>query len=254
MRARSLLILLAVIAFLGVLVARLPLKWATRLLPGNVSCAQPSGSLWQGRCGALAVQNGAAGPMPLGTVSWTLAPAALLRTHAAGVVRFEGPQLLGSATVDASLARDLHLSDVELAAPLDRRLLGMVPANWTGRLQLRIAALSVRGGQLETLRGTLEAHDIVAQGPRPDEFGSYSLTFADPPSGAAGGIHRGALKDLGGPLEVDGTLEVRDNFAWELDAGIKARASATSQLARLIEVLGPPDAQGRRRFSAAGDF
>ena len=250
MRPRLWMIVLALLAFVVVLALRFPLRWATSFLPAQVACGQPAGSVWQGRCGALSINAGTS-PLPLGPVSWDLQAAALLRLHLRGTVRLEGPQLNGVAQVDAGPGHDLDVANLDATAPLDRRLFAMIPANWTGRLQLRFPRIVIHGGRLKDIQGSAEAHDVVAQGPRPDEFGSYSLQFTGAP---VSGTHHGVLRDLAGPLELSGTLDVKENLDWELDALVKARPTATEQLSKLIQYLGPPDAQGRRRFSAAGDF
>ncbi len=250
MRIRPWMILAALLAFVAMLLLRFPLSWATSFLPPQVQCAQPSGSVWQGRCGSMTF-TGPAGAMPLGPVSWQLKIGALFRAHLAGTAQLEGPQLRGSAQFDAGAGGDLDVVALDATAPLDRRLFSMVPANWTGRLTLRFPRIVIHDGHLVTAQGAIEAHDIVAQGPRPDEFGSYSLAFTGP---SQGGIHRGTLRDLAGPVEVTGTLDVKEDLSWMLDALVKSRANATPELQRLLEYLGPPDAQGRRRFGAEGTF
>jgi general secretion pathway protein N len=241
---------LAVLAFIVVLFLRLPLTWVRPLLPGNVSCDAPSGSIWQGRCGNLSI-NARGGPLPIGPLSWNLRRSALLRARLAGTLQVDGPQLRGHAAFEAGLGGTISIRDLDAAAPLDRRLLGMVPSNWTGRLTVQFPELEMKAGTLQRLRGTLEARDVVAQGPKPDEFGSYSLTFAgnDEPD-----LHRGMLRDLDGPLELGGSIDLRRNLDWQINALVKARPNATPQLSRLLEFLGPPDAEGRRRFSAEGDL
>jgi hypothetical protein len=244
------MIALAALAFLAVLVSRLPLGWVTGLLPANVSCGKPGGSIWQGQCGEFSIDAGS-GALPIGPVSWSLRAMPLLRARLAGTAQVNGPQLRGHTTFDAGRGRSLRLENLEATAPLDRRLLGMVPANWTGQITVRLPRFAMEDGRLVALQGTVEARDIVAQGPRPDAFGSHVVEFPPP---AEPGIFRGALRDLAGPVELGGTLEIRGDLDWELNALVKARPSATEQLARLMEFLGPPDAQGRRAFSAAGDF
>ncbi len=251
MRHRYLLIALAVFAFALMLLARLPVSWLRPLLPSGITCDVPSGSIWNGRCGTLTfAANGA--PLTLGAVNWQLAPGALLRLKLAGTLNAEGPALVGQARFSVGPGGDALIENAAFDAPLDRRLLAMVPSNWTGRLRVRLARIELRSQALAAVNGTIEAHDVVAQGPRPDTFGSYALEF--PPNAMAPGSFRGLLRDLQGPVEVTGTLDVRANLDWELNANVRARPSATPQLARLLEFLGPPDAQGHRTFSAAGDF
>jgi general secretion pathway protein N len=251
MRFRTLLIVLASVSFVIVMIARLPVSWVSSLLPAQARCDAPSGSVWRGRCGNLTLRIN--GPdLPVGAVAWNLEVLSLLRGHVAGTATAEGPMIIGRARFDAAAGGDLDVSGADIAAPLDRRLFGMIPPNWTGRLNARLPRLTLRDGKLATLTGTLEARDVVAQGPMPDQFGSYSLEFPSTPAGAAS--FPGRLRDLEGPIEVDGTFDVRANLEWELNAQVRARPSATPQLANLLQFLGPPDAQGRRTFSAAGDF
>jgi general secretion pathway protein N len=245
------MIVVAAFAFLAILLLRLPLSWVRSLLPQQVVCEGPGGSVWQGRCAALTLNIGGS-PLPVGPVNWKLRPSALLRAKLAGDVQVTGPQLRGRASFVVGSGGNAQIRELDAAAPLDRRLMTMVPPNWTGRLVVRAPVVDLVDGKLAAVSGTIEAHEVVAQGPRPDEFGSYALEF--PPNGAAGGPFRGTLRDLDGPVELDGTLEVRSNLDWQLDANVKARVTATPQLSRLLEYLGPPDAQGRRPFSAAGDF
>lgn len=243
-------IALAVLAFIAVLFLRLPLTWVLPLLPGTLKCDSPSGSAWQGRCGNFSV-NARGGPLPIGPVSWNLRRSSLLRARLAGTLQVDGPQLRGHAAFEAGLGGTFSVRDLDAAAPLDRRLLGMVPSNWTGHLTLKFPEVEMKSGSLQQLRGTVEAHDVVAQGPRPDQFGSYSLTFA---GNDGSDLHRGVLRDMEGPLELGGSIELRSNLDWQITALVKARPSATPQLSRLLEFLGPPDVEGRRRFSAEGDL
>jgi general secretion pathway protein N len=250
MRARTIVVFvaLALLAFLVVLIARLPVRWVVGLLPAQVSCGDPAGSLWRGQCGRFAV-TGAAGPMELGRLDWTLRPAALLRASLAGEAILDGPRHRARALFEATPGGDLELRETTAQLPLDARLLRMLPANWTGRLELDVDEVVLRSRRLASARGTARALDVIAQGPQPDNFGSHELKIAP----VTDGTHRGQLRDLGGPLEVEGTLVLRPDLSWQVDALLRARPGASDRLARLLEYLGPPDAQGRRTFSAAGD-
>lgn len=249
MRARTGFVLLAVAVFLAVLAWRLPLRWVVPLLPAGATCSAPAGSLWRGYCSELAFgRDGNA--LSVGAVSWKLRPAALLTGRIAGEVRAAGPLLQGHGEFSLGSGR-LELRNVDGTAPLDRRLLPMLPANWTGRLSVRLVELRVASGRLERAQGEAELRDIEAQGPRAGQYGSYALTL---PAAPAGQAHRGELRDLGGPVELTGTVVLQPDLSWQLDALARARPSAGAALSRAMEFLGPADAQGRRRISAAGDF
>jgi hypothetical protein len=59
---------------------------------------------------------------------------------------------------------------------------------------------------------------------------------------------------LGGPLAVAGTLRMTPEPGFVLEGTVASRANATPELARQLQMLGAPDAQGRRSFSIANTF
>ena len=66
-------VLLALLAFLAVLLVRLPARWISAALPQDVACAEPSGTLWHGQCAVLTLRS-----QPLGQLSWSLTSWSLL--------------------------------------------------------------------------------------------------------------------------------------------------------------------------------
>jgi hypothetical protein len=65
----------------------------------------------------------------------------------------------------------------------------------------------------------------------------------------------GQLRDLEGPLEVNGQLTLQQSGSYEVNGTVASRASASEDLNKTLQLfLGPADAQGRRTFSLAGSF
>ena len=64
----------------------------------------------------------------------------------------------------------------------------------------------------------------------------------------------GKLRDLDGPLAVEGTLRLTRQPGFELEGLVAPRAGAEPALINNIRYLGSPDATGRRPFSVAGTF
>jgi len=81
-------------------------------------------------------------------------------------------------------------------------------------------------------------------------MGSYLLDFA--PGAGAGDTVVGNLRDTAGPLSVTGTLRYSAASGYEINGTVAARNDATPDLAKAVEFLGAPDAQGLRPFSLAG--
>ncbi len=69
-----------------------------------------------------------------------------------------------------------------------------------------------------------------------------------------GGELTGAVRDLGGPLQVSGTLHLTAAGGFELQGLVAPRASASPELIENLRFLGTPDAAGRRTFAISGTF
>jgi hypothetical protein len=240
---------LAIVAFAVVLLLRLPLGWAIPLLPTRIQCDGPAGTVWNGRCASLSSRVGGNAVL-LGEVSWQLRPWQLFRGSLALDLALSRGPVHANALVQWSLNR---LEVLELAArgPLDPALVPGFPATWRGELQVSGARLRLEKGLLTALEGTARASQLASLGPVPAAYGSYQLQF---PRAAGGGLSVGQIHDEGGPLQVQATLRVTPALDWQLDGLVAARATSDPALARQIQYLGSPDAQGLRPFSLAGSL
>ena len=244
------LILFGVLVFVGIVIARLPARWA---LPGpasGITCSDADGTIWNGTCSGLTVQS-----QPIGDLSWELHPSRLLAGKLnADVVLTRGA---GSShgNVEVGFDRKITGRGIQADLPLDPELAAALPPNLRGirgKLHGDLALLRVDGQVIKAIQGVIEAHDLTdGEGGAAQRWGSYSLRF--PPS--AGGDPVGRLKDLGGgPLAVEGTLRLTPEPGFDLEGLVTALPSASPELARDIQFLGSPDAQGRRPFSIAATF
>lgn len=234
-------------AFVLTLLVHLPLRWALPLLPRALQCQGPEGSLWSGRCATLA-WTAPGGVMPIGDVSWSMRPARLLRTRLAFDVRIRRGPSLASALVQLGIGR-VELLDVDARGPLDPSIVKGFPPDWTGELEITGARVRLEQGKLTALDGTVVARNLVSQSPGPTAWGSYQLRF---PKRDGGALAPGDLKDLEGPLQLQGILQLGPDFSWKLDGRVAARPTAEPALVRQIQQLqgfGPVDAQGLRPFS-----
>lgn len=237
----------AVLAFLAILLVRLPASWALRAARGALTCAVTEGTLWEGSCSGLGLPGQ---PAPLGDLSWRLHPRNLLRGElAARVDLAHGPiDLHGELAVNP--AGRVRVTGLQLALPLDPAYVPHLPPGLRGRAQARIASARIEQHVLAALVGHIEAHDLIERTGTPTALGSYTLDF---PGGS--GEPTGSLKDLGdGPLAVSGTLRLTHEPGFALDGLVAARPAAPPELIQQLQFLGTPDAQGRRSFSMAGTF
>ena len=237
--------LLGVIVFAAVVIARLPAEW---VIPSRAAkaCVTLEGSLWSGSCGGLAL-NGTA----VGDVSWNLEPLRLLVGRlAAHVTVARGTGASASADVELGWGGAVTARHLLADLPLDAGLLPGIPQTLHGSAHADFALAQLQKGVITELEGRIEARNLEDRSGGADtRLGSYLVTF---PGGS--GPPTGKLRDLEGPLALEGTLRLTPQPGFELEGQIAPRGDAPPELVNNIRFLGSPDASGRRPFTMSGTF
>jgi hypothetical protein len=237
-------LVLALIVFAATLLVRWPARTLTGLLPAGISCDAPAGTVWHGSCAQLR-----SGSTTLGGFIWTLHPAALLRGRLSADLGSDDPHASGSAHVQLARGGDLQISALSAQLPLQGGL-SPLPQGLAGTLQLALDQVRFRHGELVALTGSVRVLQLRSESQSID-LGSFELQFPPVPQGSP---IQGQLRDLGGPLSVSGQLLLMRGNNYALSGSVTARGDASSQLVQALQLLGPPDTQGRRTFSLAGSL
>jgi len=237
--------LLAAIAFLAIVLARMPAAWVLPARSAQWSCTGIEGSLWSGGCSGLTV-----GGTALGDLTWDLKPSRLLLGRAAaGVTLSHGPAD-AAADIEAGLGGTITARNVIADLPLSSGLVPSVPANLYGRAHCELALVQLQHGVIRQIEGRIEARNLEERSGNNTALGSYAVNF---PAGGSGDPV-GTLRDLEGPLALEGTLRLTPAPGFELEGVIAARGGAPPELVNSLRFLGSPDATGRRPFSLSGTF
>ncbi|HEY6924902.1 MAG TPA: type II secretion system protein N [Steroidobacteraceae bacterium] len=236
--------LLALVAFVAIVVARLPASWVVPAPPAAVSCSAVDGTIWNGVCAGLSADGA-----PLGDVTWNVHAWSLLSGKLSAYMELTGPVAAVSGDFDMALDKSITLHNVQASVPLDQGIKRLMPALQTlsGSANANIISARYTKGFLTQIQGRIEAHDLVSHDrDGVATLGSYAVTF---PAPSESGDPTGQLQDLSGPLAVQGTLRVmQDKPGVEVHGLVAPRAEATPDLRHQLEYLGSPDAQGRREF------
>ncbi len=236
--------LLAAIAFAVIVLARMPAAWVIPARGVQWSCASIEGSLWSGGCAGLTVSG-----TPLGDLSWELHPLRLVVGRAAAHLTLGHGPANATADVEIGLGGGLTARNVVADLPLDSALLPAVPPNLHGRAHGELALVQMQRGVIRQLQGRIEVRNLEERSGNDTALGSYSVSF---PGGSGDPV--GTLRDLEGPLALEGTLRLTPAPGFELEGVIAARSSAPPELVNNLRFLGSPDATGRRPFSLSGTF
>ena len=237
--------LLAALAFATIFVARLPAAWFITPSGTKGSCTEVTGTVWEGECAGFV-----SGRIALDELHWDVHPARILlgqlaatlsATRGAGTVR---------ADVGLGLGGRMTASNVLADFPLDRSLAAVLPASLTGRAHIDAKRAVIERGAITSLEGRLEVHDLTDHSEHTTPLGSYVITF---PGGE--GEPTGKIRDLSGPLAVEGTLRFTHSPpGYDLSGLVGIRAGAPPELVNAIRFLGSPDSTGRRPFALTGTF
>lgn len=236
-------IALVVTAFLLTVLIRLPATLLTRFLPHEVACEDPSGTLWAGTCGELR-----SGELALSGLHWTLHPLSLLGARAVLDLHSDDPRAAGRAQVTLRFNGDAQIQALSALLPLQDGL-SVLPKGWNGSIALSIARARIEDRRLAAIEGTVTAQQLSSTRPSLD-LGSLQLEF--PP--AASGAPLGTLRDLGGPLSLQGHVRLTPDGGFELEATVAARDPGNTNLQQLLQMLGPANAQGAHELSLSGSF
>src|SRR6185437_2785380 len=215
-------IVLVIVAFAAIVLARLPASWLLPAGGADFSCASVAGSLWNGYCSGLEVRG-----TPLGDLTWQLRPSRLFLGKLAAHIDIEHPPTTSvQGDVDVGLGGTIVAHDVTASLPLDPKLLPGAPPTLSGTLHLNLTMASVtRKGVVKSLEGRIEASDLVDRGGYVTPLGNFVVTF---PGGTP--QPTGDVQDAGGPLAVQGTLVLTPQPGYGLSGYVTPRQNATQAL------------------------
>jgi general secretion pathway protein N len=232
-------LVLALLIFLATVLVRLPARLLTSLLPKGTSCEDPAGTIWQGSCGQLR-SNG----ITLAGLSWKLHPLALLRATLS--VELSSADANGGArgSVEATRSGDISISDLHAVMPPAS---GVMPRGTSATLALALPSAKIHDSHLVAITGTIDLQQVHISDP-PSNLGSYELQFPVSDSSTM----TGQLRDLEGPLAVNGQLTLQATGAYEINGTVAPRARLNADVDKVLQFLGPADASGQRAFSLSG--
>jgi general secretion pathway protein N len=244
------LVALGIGAFVLLALVTLPAKIALQwLAPDGVGVAGVSGTLWKG--GAQVVQIRDA---HLGSVEWDLHLLALFTARMSADVKLTRTDGFAQTALTLTPGGTVSFEQFTASLPLGALPAGVVPGGWTGTLNLKFDELTIESGWPVTAIGKIEVRDVTGPASQPINRGSYQVTLPaeGTPAADQGNSLNGALSDIGGPLQVTGTVQLKPDRSYLVEGLIATRADAPADVVKTLQFLGPADAEGRRPFSLAG--
>ena len=239
---------LAALLLAVLLLVTAPARLLYRVVPAQQVLLQGlSGTVWQGAATSVQLRL-PQGYFQLGATHWSLHPLSLLTL---------APRLtLGSEWGDQALAgelvlrgqRDLDIRDLELRFAADT-MRHFAPLAVEGLFTLQVSGMELRDGLPHSARGRLVWQGAAWLSPKgPVPLGSYALDFEQP----SGGVLRGDVVTLAGPLEASGSAELEGRH-YAVDILMGSDEMLESQLAQMLSLIATPEG-ANYRVTVSGDF
>ncbi len=242
-----LLVALGIGAFLLLASITLPARVVLSFFhPPGITLSGVSGTIWKGR--AQAVRSGA---LHVGSVEWSLDVPRLFTGRLGADVKVTRSDGFVEASIAGTPGGAITLRGLNASLPMGALPPNVAPGGWTGTLSLTLAQLVLDNAWPVAATGNIEIADLVGPANRPAALGSYRIIFPAEGAGASDAL-TGALSDTGGPLAVNGTVQLKKDRSYLVNGMIATRPGAPSDMTRTLEILGAPDAQGRRPFTFEG--
>ncbi len=238
---------LAALAFVCILVARLPASWLTGFLPKDITCADIAGTLWNGSCSGLLVEG-----KPAGDLAWQLHASALLLGKLSSHVDLQHPNGMARGEVDVRPSGDLETRTLVADFTIDPSAMSQVPPDLRGRVHAQLAKLRIEKGVVTAIEGRIDLRDLEKRGSEHSALWDYTLTFPAKRAQSRAGEPVGDLDSVRGPWQVAAVLRLTREPGFEIEGTIAVGPGAPPEIVRSLGYLGPPYAQGRRPFSVAG--
>jgi len=197
---------------------------------------QVDGSIWQGRAALVTV-----GPrsQQLESLKWELQPASLLLGRAQAAVSFNYDSRNIAAILGRSFGgyflRDLNAT---LAASTVEQLSQQLAFGLKGVFKIELAELSLAGGQLNSAEGKLTWRGAGVELNNTD-FGNFEAVL-----NTVDGTINGAIRDLDGPLKVNGTLVLQQSGEYVFAGTVELRDNNRNDLRQGLRFVGTPNAKG----------
>jgi hypothetical protein len=238
-RRNVLLVAAGTLALLAGLVAHFPARLALAwFAPPALHAWGVEGTVWRGRIAELALEGHG-----LGALSWQGSPLRLLTLRPAWDFDLRRSDGFVRGEVGIALPRDRQqFRNLEAALSLATLPPAIVPVGVAGQVRLSLVQLTLDNGWPTAIEGRAGVAEldlpgvILTLGPFEFHFpGQASLPLAE-------------IRSLGGPLVVDGRIELPARGQWRLSAELAPGEDPPRELVEGLAFVGEDLGDGRRRL------
>ena len=242
MKDRRRIVLLAgagILAALAGLVAHFPARLALAwFAPPGIVAWGVDGSIWEGRAAGVIVRGHG-----LGSLSWDAEPAGLLALQPAWRLDLRTADgFLAGRFAASLLGNRQRIDDLEGALELASLPPALVPQGVAGQARIGLQTLQLESGWPAAVTGRATVAELELPGVIL-ALGPFEFVFPE-----HDGTPVGAIRSLGGPLAVDGQIELPGPGQWRFSADLAPGEDPPRELVDGLRFVGEDLGNGRRRL------
>jgi general secretion pathway protein N len=220
--------------------ARLALSW---FAPPDVAAWGVEGTVWRGRAAGLVLRE-----QSLGAFSWQaqVARVALLQPAWDLEMRRQDGYARGRLGF-SRFGRRVSISNLDASMELGTLPQAIVPAGVAGQARISLERLVIEQGWPVAIVGRAEVSDLELPGVIM-ALGPFEFRFPDQSDPLLAEI-----RSTGGPLEVDGRLELPARGRWRFSADLAPGENPPRELVDGLQFVGEDIGNGRRRLMLSSE-
>ena len=236
---RSLLATAGLLAVLAGLVATFPARLALSwFAPATISAWGVEGTVWRGRAAEISLSGES-----LGALSWDAHAARLLLLQPAWNFELRRHDGYARGRIDVSLLGNRQtLTDLDASLSLATMPRAIVPDGVAGDLRIALQRLEIAQGWATAIAGRASVANLDLPGVILT-LGPFEFSFPEQSGPPAGDI-----RSLGGPLAVDGRVELPERNQWRFSADLGPGENPPKALIDGLAFVGEDLGDGRRRL------
>lgn len=235
----ALLVAAGIVALLVGLVATFPARLALAwFAPPQLSAWGIDGTVWRGRAAEIIIDG-----RVLGTLAWSARPARFAVLQPTWDLDLRRPDGFATARVGLSLfGASQTITNLDAALSLATLPPVIVPNGVSGEVSLSLPRLVLRNGWPAEIAGRAAVADLKLPGVIM-ALGPFEFLFpAESPTPLA------EIRSLGGPLSVDGRIELPERGRWQFAADLAPGENPPRELVDGLAFVGEDLGGGRRRL------
>ena len=238
------LVIAGIIVFAIGIITKFPARVAAHFVPEAVSISGLSGTIWNGRAGAVLVSG-----IYLRNVEWQARPLALFTGKLALSIKASPVSGFIESDLAVGFGGAVSLSDLNASMPLSVLADAVQVPGLGGSASLAFDNLSLRDGVPDSATGTLNIANLNVPTVHSNSLGGYSLEFVDLDDDVVASI-----EDTDGVIDIAGMLTVSGDRSYSLLAQLAAKPETPSDLARQLAFLPDGNAEGQHELRLEGSL